>query len=246
MNEATSFWPRLQGWLNFGWKMRHLVVLLASALGTYAFLESRPDWSEMHRWNRAVGDVGLLLIALSMVIGPLARLWTVFRVALPWRRELGIYGVLLAITHTIIILAGWIEWDLIRLFGFEFHPQAEVYVMVRHGFGLANVIGIVALLYGIVLALASNDWSQRLLGGSAWKFLQQGAYILWMLIVIHTAYFLYLNFLDYHRNVPEPNWAQLPFAVLVAFVSLFQLAAFAKTWGMKQSSQRDRQKALGL
>lgn len=238
MNEAVGFWAGLPGRLNFGWKTRHFLVLLIAGLGTYALLESRAEWSEMHRWNRAVGDTGLLLVAFSMAIGPLARLWRIFRFALPWRREMGIYGVLLAIIHTVIILAGWVEWDLIRLFGYQLHPATGDYVMLQHGFGLANVIGIIALVYGMVLALVSNNWSQRLLSGPVWKFLQQGAYIFWMLTIIHTAYFLNLHFQDYHRNVPEPNWAQAPFAGLVVLVTLLQLAAFVKTWRVKRHGRR--------
>ncbi len=220
------------------WKIRHLLVMVVAGLGTYAFLESRAEWSEMHRWNRAVGDMSLILIALSLAIGPLVRLWPASKSVLPWRRELGIYGVVLALVHTVIILAGWVEWDLIRLFGYEIHPLTGLYVMLQHGFGLANVIGIVALVYGIVLALASNDWSQRLLGGSVWKFLQTSAYVFWMLILVHTAYFLYLHFQDFHRKVPDPNWAQIPFAGLVALVTLLQLAAFLKTWKSKRKSRR--------
>lgn len=63
-----------------------------------------------------------------------------------------------------------------------------------------------------------------------WEVLQQGAYIYWVLIVVHTAYFLYLHFQNFHRRVPDPNWAQLPFAVLVLLVLSLQLAAFMKTW----------------
>lgn len=217
-----------------GWKSRHMIVLLASVVGSYAFMESRAEWSEMHRWNRAFGDMSLILISLSMLIGPLARLWGRARPFIAWRRELGIYGVLLAVIHTVIILAGWVEWDLIRLFGYQLNPMTGLNVMLQQGFGLANVIGIVALVYGIVLALASNDWSQRLLGGAVWKFLQQSAYVLWMLILLHTAYFLYLHFLDFHRPLPEPNWAQMPFVILVTGVALLQLAAFLKTWRSKR------------
>ncbi|MCF6303576.1 MAG: ferric reductase-like transmembrane domain-containing protein [Devosiaceae bacterium] len=212
-----------------GWKSRHLLVIILAVVGTWAFLESRAQWSDMHRWNRAVGDMSFLLIAMSMAIGPLSRLVSRLKILVPWRRELGIYGVILAAVHTIIILAGWIEWDLVRIFGFQLHPSGS-YVMVQHGFGLANVIGLVALFYGMVLALSSSNWSQRLMGGSVWKFLQQGAYVLWMLIIVHTAYFLFLHFLDFHRSVPEPNWVQVPFSVLVGLVIILQMAAFVKTW----------------
>jgi sulfoxide reductase heme-binding subunit YedZ len=222
--------------LNFpisNWKIRHLVVLCIAAIGIFIFLESRAEWSPMHRWNRAVGDVSLVLIALAMAIGPVSRLVARFRTAIPWRRELGIYGVLLAFIHTVVILVGWVEWDVVRIFGYEWHLSG-VYVMTSHGFGLANIIGIIALIYGTVLALSSSNWSQRVLGISVWKFLQQSAYVLWMLIVVHTGYFLYMHFQHFHRPVPEPNWAQLPFAALVILIVALQLAAFLKTWKLKR------------
>ena len=222
--------------IKIGWKLRHLVILIIAGLGTYLFVKSRIGWSEMHLWNRAVGDMGLVLIASSIVLGPLARLWKMFRITLPWRRECGIYGVLLAIIHTVIILDSWIKWDLAQIFGYMLHPQTAQYVMLLHGFGLANVIGIVALMYGMVLAASSNDWSQQKLSGSVWKYLQQGVYVLWMLVVVHTGYFLYIHFQHFHKEVPDPNWAQLPFAVLVGIVISLQLAAFLKTWKTKQSS----------
>ena len=227
--------------LNFGWKTRHIIVLLFTIIGAYAFFESRPNWSEMHRWNRSVGDMSFILIALSMMIGPLSRLSKMARSAIPWRRELGIHGVLLAVAHTVIILAAWVQWDFLRLFGYVIHPQTERYVMLLHGFGLANTIGIIALVYGIVLALSSSNWIQRVLGGSVWKFLQQGAYVLWMLIIVHTAYFLYLNFQDFHTEVSAPNWAQIPFAAIILIVTLLQFAAFLKTWKTKQSTRKKLQ-----
>ena len=225
---------------NFGWKMRHIMVLLFASIGTYVFIESRPDWSEMHRWNRAVGDMSFILIALSMMIGPLSRLSKMVRTAIPWRRELGIHGVLLALAHAVIILVAWVDWDFLRLFGYVIHPQTQGYVMLLHGFGLANIIGIIALVYGAVLALSSSDLVQRVLGGSVWKFLQQSSYVLWMLIIVHTAYFLYLNFQDFHKPVPALNWAQIPFAVTIAAVTLLQLVAFIKTWKIKQNTRIKR------
>jgi sulfoxide reductase heme-binding subunit YedZ len=132
--------------------------------------------------------------------------------------------------HTFIIFDGWLEWGLARFIGLQFVPQLDRYVMVQHGFGLANVLGIVALLYGAVLALTSNNFSQRLLGGAVWKFFQQSTYVLWMLVVLHTAYFLYLHFQDFHRPTPEPNWAQWPFAALVLGVLILQGAASWKIW----------------
>lgn len=213
-----------------GWKTRHFVVVVIGLLVTYAFYELRSNWSSMHRWNRATGDASVILISIAMAVGPLSRLWPAARRVLPWRREFGVWGTLLAAVHTVVILAGWVEWDLIRLFGFVVHPATGQYVMLQHGFGFANVIGIAALIYGIVLAATSNDRSQKLFGGSVWKFLQQGAYVLWILIVLHTAYFLFLHFLDFHRPILEPNVIKLPFAAMVVFVAMLQFAGFLATW----------------
>lgn len=221
-----------------GWKMRHLAVLALAVLAVYGFWIARADWSDMHRWNRAFGDASLVLVAIAMAIGPVAKLWLVTRVLIPWRREFGIWGIVLAAIHTAIILFGWVDWDFARLFGYEFHPQLDRYVMIQHGFGLANIIGIVALFYGLVLASTSNNLSQRFLGGPVWKFFQQSAYVLWALIVIHTAYFLFLHFLHFHQPVPEPNWARWPFVALVAVVLALQALASWKTWRGNQKSRR--------
>ena len=214
---------------------RFAMLLVISSLAAYVFLESRAEWSPMHRWNRAVGDTGLLFLSIAMAIGPISKLWTPMTRIIIWRREIGLIAFSYAMVHTVIILTGWVEWDLILLFGYIVHPETKEYVMLLHGFGLANVIGILALLYGSVLAATSNNLSQVMLGGTVWKFVQRGVYVFWWLIVIHTGYFLYLHFQDFHRPVPDPNWLQIPFALLVFLIVALQFIATWKTWQMKKS-----------
>lgn len=218
------------------WRLRHLGALLLAVLLVYGFGMLRPEWSPMHRWNRAFGDASLVLVAMVMVIGPLSRLWRPAAAATAWRRELGIWGFLAGLIHAGFILFGWVRLEWPRLFGFEFHPGLLEYVMFDKGFGLANVIGILALVYGIILSLTSNDASQRWLGMSVWKYIQQGAYILWALIVAHTAYFLYMHFLDFDRPTPPSNLLQWPFAILVGLVFALQLFASWRTW--RQAGRR--------
>ncbi len=219
--------------IRLGWKSRQFATLLLAVLLTYLFLWSRAEWSAMHKWNRAIGDASLVLVALSMAIGPLSRLSARAKRLLPWRREFGIFGVYLGFIHATIILFGWVELDLMRLFGFEFHPDLQRYVMFDQGFGLGNLLGIVALVFAAVLALTSNDLSQRFFGASVWKYIQQSTYVLWWLIVLHTGYFLFMHFLDFHRRVPDPNWARWPFVWLVIGVSALQIAASVRTWRLK-------------
>jgi methionine sulfoxide reductase heme-binding subunit len=208
---------------------RHIVVAIAAALLVYVFALIHGQWSPMHRWNRAFGDAAVLLLALTMSLGAVSRLIRPTAKWLPFRRELGIYTVVLASVHTVIILDGWVDWNLFRLFGMEFHPIDLQYVMVQHGFGLANAIGILALGIGFILLLTSSDRAVRFLGATSWKTVQMTALVFWALVVAHTAYFLYAHFLSFHRATPDPNPLQLPFAILVVAVVALRTTAFFTT-----------------
>lgn len=66
------------------------MVGTAVALLLLGFWYSRLDWSpEMRLW-RAVGDVAVVLLFLSLALGPAARLFRPVRRLLPWRRQIGI------------------------------------------------------------------------------------------------------------------------------------------------------------
>lgn len=208
---------------------RHITALLLAGGLVAVFAYIHAHWSPMHRWNRTFGDVSLVLVALSVAIGPLSRLYRRFSRLIPFRRELGIYACVLAIVHTVIILLGWVELDLMRLFGFEWHPQLGRYVMFQLGFALGNAIGIAALLLVMLLAATSSDFAIRKLGTSGWKFLQMGVHGLWWLTVAHVAYFLFAHFLSFHRQIPEPNPLQWPFVGLVLGVFLLRIAAYVVT-----------------
>ena len=220
------------------WRFRHLGALAIVGLFFWLFMALRPEWSPMHRWNRAFGDASLVAIALVMALGPISRLWRRTTPALAWRRELGVWGFIAGLIHAGFILFGWVRLEWQRLFGFEFHPGLQEYVMFDKGFGLGNVIGILALVYGLMLSLTSNDFSQRWMSLPVWKYFQQGAYILWALIVAHTVYFLFMHFLDFHRATPEPNLMRWPFVIIVAAVMVLQTAASLHTWRRRQAGLR--------
>lgn len=216
--------------------VRHLLVasLGAGLLAGFSYVHG--DWSPMHRWNRAFGDVSLFLVALSVGLGPFSRLVRSASRLLPYRRELGIHACLYALVHTAIILVGWVELDLMRLFGFEWHPDLRAYVMLQQGFALANAIGLAALVLVILLAATSSDLAMRRLGSSGWKFLQMGVMSLWWLTVAHVAYFLFVHFLSFHRATPDPNPLRLWFVALVVTVMILRGAAYFTT--IRNQAQR--------
>ena len=209
---------------------RHLTVAAVAAAVFAVFWASRPTWDpEMRLW-KAVGDVALILLVATMAIGPLARLWRGARLAVPFRRELGVWCALVALVHAVLVLNGWARWSLMQLLGYEFVPQLGRTARMEPGFGLANVIGLLALAWALALAATSSDRALRLLGPSAWKWLHNGAYVVFWLSTAHVAYFLFLHYtLSFHKQPPPPDWFRAPFLVLAGGVVLLQVAAFVTT-----------------
>jgi len=187
-----------------------MLVGLIAILLTFAFWMSRPQWvMEMRLW-KAVGDASMMLLYATMGLGPLARFVPRVGKLLSLRRELGIWFGVFAILHTLLIFNGWMRWDVGRFMGFEFIPELERTVRFDSGFGMANIVGLLAVLFALPLMATSADWAIRAMGGNAWKFVHYTAYTIFYLVVLHTAYFLYIHFtLSFHRpTVPEPNWFQ--------------------------------------
>lgn len=211
---------------------KNALVALAGLVLAYLFWLSRPEWDpEMRLW-RAVGDGSLLLLAAALVAGPLARLWPgPGGVLLPYRRELGVWFGHLALLHTLLVLDGWARWDALRFLGYDYVPQLGRLARLEPGFGLANLMGLVAMLVTLVLMATSTDWATRRLGGRAWKFVQMSSHTVFYLAALHTAYFLFLHYTaSFHRTVPaDPNWFRWPFLGLTGIVLALQAAAFVRT-----------------
>lgn len=194
------------------------------------FWLTRAQWdAEMRLW-KAIGDAAAMLLFLALAIGPLARIHSGFAWMVRWRRELGVWCAVFASIHALLILNGWVRWEVLRFFGFEFVPQLERWVRIEPGFGVANVIGVVALTWALVLASTSTDRAVTLLGPSAWKWLHGGAYVLFYLVAIHAGYFLFLHYqLHFHKNVPPPDWFRFPFLMLSLAIPTLQATAFVMT-----------------
>lgn len=210
--------------------LRHAAVAVASALLVSIFWSTRMEWdAEMRTW-RAFGDAAIVLLFVTLALGPAARLWRPLTKALPWRRETGIWSAVTALIHTILILNGWVRWDWSLFLGYELVPQLGRVARLEPGFGLANLVGLVALVWTLILAATSSDTATRLLGPAAWKWLHSGAYIVFYLAVLHTVYFLFIHFTpSFHRLPPPENWFRWPLLAMGVIVVGLQVAAFVKT-----------------
>lgn len=211
--------------------VKHAVVALSAALLTLGFVLSRPEWSMDHRVWRALGDAGLLLLFAALAIGSIATLWPRWSRLRAWRREVGLWFGLLALLHTLLISHAWLRWDVMRLLGYEYVPQLGRFARLEPGLGLANLLGLAAMLLTLLLMATSFDRAIRRLGSSAWKFVQLASYPVFYLSALHTAYFLFMHFTaSFHRAMPtDANWFRLPFLALTALLIALQVAAFVKT-----------------
>lgn len=210
--------------------LKNTATALLGALLSYGFWLTRPEWDpEMRLW-RAVGDAGLILLFLALVLGPLAKLWPRALGLLPYRRELGVWFGLFALLHTLLVLNGWARWDALRFLGYEFVPQLGRVARLEPGFGLSNLLGLVAMIFALILMATSTDWAVRRLGGKAWKYLQLSSYTIFYLSSLHTAYFLFMHYtMSFHRQVPsDPNWFRWPFLALTLGVIALQVGAYLK------------------
>ncbi len=182
------------------------------------------------RFWKAVGDVGFVLLWVTVIIGPVAKLWSPARKLLAWRRQLGIWFALAASLHALLILNGWARWSVSGFLGYEYIPQLGRVARWEPGFGLANILGLMALFVALLLAATSSDWAMRALRQPAWKFLHTGAYFVFYVGSIHSLYFLFIHYtVSFHKQPPPPDWFRYWFLAMVGVVAALHVAAFAKT-----------------
>jgi sulfoxide reductase heme-binding subunit YedZ len=211
--------------------LRYALSGAVAAFAVLLFWLSRLEWSpEMRLW-RAFGDAGFIFFFFALAIGPLAKLLPPARRLIPWRREIGIWFAILALTHAVLVFDGWAKWDAMRFLGYEFILQLSRYARIEPGFGLANLIGLMALIWALVLGATSSKRAVRFLGFSSWKWLHHGAYVIFYLALAHGVYFLFIHYtMSFHREVPpDPNWFQFPFIAIGLTVFILQISAFVKT-----------------
>lgn len=209
---------------------RHFVVSATAAGLVGTFWLSRPDWvPEMRLW-KAVGDASYILLVAALLIGPLASVFPRLRKLTKWRRQLGIWFAVTATVHGLLVIHGWARWSLRGFLGYELVPALGREARLEPGFGLANLIGVSALLLALLLAATSADWAIRRLGRPAWNWLHRLSQTILVLALLHGGYFLYIHFTEsFHKRVPDPDWFRLPFIALGATVLALEALAFARS-----------------
>ena len=167
------------------WVRHHLPLFLINAAAVGALYFTRPYRDPISRASFATAYPALLLLVLSLVLGPW-RVWRGARVPVSFdlRRDIGIWAGILSLVHTgfgqMVHLRGrpWLYY--------VYAAKPYHRFPLRHdAFGFANEAGLLAAVLVILLLATSNDNSLRRLGSLPWKKLQRWNYALFALTGIH-------------------------------------------------------------
>jgi sulfoxide reductase heme-binding subunit YedZ len=209
---------------------RHLIVAVIAGAAVWVFWLSRPRWSADMRLWKAVGDSSYVLLLGALAIGPLSKLLPATRPLIKWRRQIGVWFAIMATIHGVLILNGWARWSVRRFFGYEFVPQLGREARMEPGFGLANLVGLVALALALLLAATSSDRVLRRIGRPAWTWLHRMAQTVLVLALVHGGYYLFIHFtLSFHKNPVPSDWFRIPFVLSGLAVVAMQAAGFVAT-----------------
>lgn len=217
--------------------LRHAAVAAVAALLVFVVWQVHSSWSPDMRLWKAFGGASIALLWAALIIGPAARLWRPLARFVTWRRELGVWFALVSLVHGYLVWDGWARWDVAGLLGYQFSAEADMYLRAEPGFGLANLMGVVALTLGLALAATSFDRAVSFFGISSWKWMHTLAYAIFYLVTLHVLYFAFMHYTPSPVRMTDydPNPLRYYYLAMIVSIALLQAAAFVKTVWLKRS-----------
>ncbi len=186
--------PARQVRLRGGRIATHSILALLALLGAGVLTNYAPQFGPGRLLTLWYGYLSLLLLAVTLLIGPIALLsrWVKInslrravrnRVNLDLRRDIGIWCAVTGCLHIYYAVGTHVGGNLLLYF---FTPTPGSYVPLLTLFGVSNYLGLFAGLLLLLLLVISNDISLRYLKGKRWKLLQRSNYFLFLLTLAHT------------------------------------------------------------
>lgn len=162
----------------------HLPIATGVGLALIAIVWSLASDDPTFRWSMATAYVSLVLLIATLSVGPLQTIRG-RRVpsSLDLRRDLGIWAGLIGIAHAGV--GAFVHMRSPWLYVFEPRGFPESLSFRTDLFGLANYLGLAAVLVLGVLLATSNDRSIKRLRPRRWKSIQRFAYGLVVTVFVH-------------------------------------------------------------
>lgn len=168
--------------------LTHLVLLGLSVVAVWLAQQYAPRAEAAYLFSLAFGYLSVILIALTLLIGPLNLLRQRRNpVNINLRRDVGIWAGITGCLHVVFALQLHAQGQILYYF---FQPGEDGTIRpLLTRFGISNYFGAAATVILVALLLTSNMLSLRRLKGKRWKALQRLNYVLAVLALIHTLLF---------------------------------------------------------
>jgi len=160
-------------------------------------------------FGRAVAAMAFFLLFLTLIIGPIMKIWKPFSEASPWdlpwscRKELGIWFMIFSVSHMLLVLDS-------RYWGALGYST---------GMRFSDMIAFIVIFWALVLTVASFGRVIEFLGISAWRWLYRFTYIIFYLTGAHVI----------SRADRPLDWLRWAYLFMIVLVILLQSVAFIKT-----------------
>jgi len=118
------------------------------------------------------GSWAIRFLLLTLLISSLSRINVHLRILLQWRRMIGLFTFFYASIHLLVFIALILGFDATLLLS---EINKRPYIMV----------GMLAWSLMLPLAITSNQFMIRQLGGKKWKQLHRFVYIVLLLVLAH-------------------------------------------------------------
>jgi sulfoxide reductase heme-binding subunit YedZ len=162
-----------------------MTVTLYLLIGFFA-----PEGKQVGVLIIALGYLSLLLIGVTMIIGPINLLRSRRNpVNIDVRRDIGIWAGIAGCWHVLLVVRGTVLNGQIL----HYFLQANGFGLQLNIYGFSNDTGLFATILLLLLLAFSNAASLRFLKGKWWKRIQRLTYLLALLAVAHTFGYQYLN-----------------------------------------------------
>lgn len=160
--------------------------------------------------NKSLADTGIILIGFSMGLSGICYFWNLFDRFGIYRKHLGMVGYAYALLHLLL------SWDALTQI---WNPQWS------DTFPTAPVAGLIATLIFTFMAIISNTFAVKHLGGKLWRRLQRTGYLAIVFVWLHV---VVLRFPSWSKWVSDgfPSWptTSLITAIFMLLVLILRLA----------------------
>ncbi len=152
------------------WFYHFLIPLAVFVLYFVTYNKFKFTTSEM---IKTTGLWSITLLSITLLVGPLAKYIKFFNFVKVHRKFWGISSFFIALTHFILVIYKYYQWDFVAALSFSNPKVAPVWA------------GMVATILLFLITITSNKKSMEIMGAKKWKLLQTMSYLALAFVLLH-------------------------------------------------------------